>query len=124
MDPVKVKALSEWPTPQNPSDVRRFRGFANFYRRFIKDFGKICKPLDALTGKAPWKWGPEEQAAFDELKGKFASSPVIAMWDFDLPTRVETDASGFATGGILEQKHEDGLWHPVAYLSEGMTEME
>ena len=82
--------------------MRQFRGFANFYRRFIKDFGKICKPLDALTGKAPWKWGPEEQAAFDELKGKFASAPVIAMWDFSLLTRVETDASSFATEGVLK----------------------
>lgn len=89
MDPVKVKALAEWPTPENPSDVRQFCGFANFYQRFIKDFGKICKPLDALTGKAPWKWGPEEQTTFDELKGKFASAPVIAMWDFNLFTRVE-----------------------------------
>lgn len=124
MDPVKVKALAEWPTPQNPSDIRRFRGFANFYRRFVKDFGKICKPLDALTGKAPWKWGEDEQTAFDQLKAIFASSPVIAMWDFDLPTRVETDASGYATGGVIEQKHADGFWHPVAYLSEGMTETE
>ena len=124
MDPVKVKAITEWPTLQNPSDVRRFRGFANFYRRFIKDFGKICKPLDRLTGKEPWKWGAEEQAAFDELKRRFATHPVLAMWDFNKPTRVETDASGFATGGVLEQKQEDGLWHPVAYLSEGMTETE
>ena len=46
------------------------------------------------------------------------------MWDFDLPTRIETDASGYATGGVLEQKHSDGQWHPVAYLSEGMTETE
>ena len=46
------------------------------------------------------------------------------MWDFDLPTRIETDASGFATGAVLEQLHEDGRWHPVAFLSEGMTETE
>lgn len=122
MDPVKVKALAEWLTPQNLSDIRRFRGFANFYRRFVKDFGKICKPLDALTGKAPWKWGEDEQTAFDQLKAIFASSPVIVMWDFDLPTQVETDASGYATGAVIEQKHADGFWHPVAYLSEGMTE--
>lgn len=122
MDPIKVKAITEWPVPRNVSDVRRFRGFANFYRRFIQDFGKICKPLDRLTGNVAWQWGSEEQAAFDELKGKFASSPVLAMWDYDLPTRVETDASGFGTGAVLEQQHSDGKWHPVAYLSEGMTE--
>lgn len=124
MDPIKVKAITEWPVPRNVSDVRHFRGFANFYRRFIQDFGKICKPLDWLTGNVAWQWGSEEQAAFDELKGKFASSPVLAMWDYDLPTRVETDASGFGTGAVLEQQHADGKWHPVAYLSEGMTETE
>ena len=46
------------------------------------------------------------------------------MWDFSRPTRVESDASGFATGGVLEQQAEDGTWHPVAYRSEGMTETE
>lgn len=79
MDLVKVKTLAEWPTPENTSDVQWFRGFANFYQRFIKDFGKIWKPLDVLTEKASWKWGPEEQATFNELKGKFASAPVITM---------------------------------------------
>lgn len=124
MDPIKVKAISKWPTPQNPSDVRQFCGFANFYWRFIKDFGKICKPLNWLTDKEPWKWGNNEQTAFEELKRKFASSLVLSMWDFDLSAWMETDASGFATGGVLEQKHTDNVWHLVAYLLEGMTEME
>lgn len=124
MDPVKVQAIVDWPTPQNVSDVRKFRGFANFYRRFIKDFGKICKPLDRLTGKADWKWEQEEQEAFNTLRNAFASSPILTMWDYDRPTRMETDASGFATGGVLEQKQDDGLWHPIAFLSEGMTETE
>ena len=55
MDPVKVKGIADWPVPQNASDVRKFRGFANFYRQFIKDFSAICKPLDRLMGKAPWQ---------------------------------------------------------------------
>ena len=124
MDPAKVKAIREWPTPKNASDIRRFRGFANFYRRFIQDFGRICKPLDRLTGKVPFVWGDEEQTAFDMLKARFTSSPMLSMWDHYKPHRIETDASGYAVGSVLMQKEDDGLWHPVAYLSEGMTETE
>lgn len=124
MDLVKVKGIQEWPTPKNASGVRQFRGFANFYQRFIQDFGKICKPLDRLTGKAPWKWEEEEQGAFDELKRRFAEAPVLAMWTPDRPTRVEVDASGYAVGGVLSQLQDDDKWHPIAYLSEGMTEAE
>lgn len=73
MDPVKTKAITEWPVPRNKKDVQSFRGFANFYRCFIKDFGKITKPLDRLTGDVEWSWGKEEQQAFDTLKAKFVT---------------------------------------------------
>ena len=124
MDPVKVKGIAEWPVPQNASDVRKFRGFANFYRWFIKDFSAVCKPLDCLTGKAPWKWEAEEQAAFDELKRRFVESPVLRMYDPNRRTRIEVDASGNATGGVLSQEAEDGKWHPVAFHSESMSDAE
>ena len=124
MDPVKVNGIANWPVPQNASDVRKFRGFANFYRRFIKDFSRICKPLDRLTGNAPWKWEQEEQDAFDELKRCFTSNPVLCMYDHHRPTRIEVDASGYATGAVLVQQQEDGKWHPVAFHSESMNEAE
>ena len=91
MDPVKTTAITEWPTLRNKKDVQSFRGFANFYCCFIKDFGKIAKPLDWLTGDIEWSWGKEEQEAFDTLKAKFAESPVLTMWEPDRPTRIETD---------------------------------
>lgn len=124
MDPVKIKGIAEWPTPRNASDVRKFRGFANFYRWFIKDFSRICKPLDRLTGNAPWHWGMEEQAAFDELKQRFVSSPVLCMYDEQRDTRIEVNASGYATGGVLSQLQDDGKWHPVAFHSESMNDAE
>lgn len=124
MDPAKVKAIVDWPTPQNASDIRKFRGFANFYRRFIKDFSRICKPLDRLTGKEPWQWEKEQQDAFDMLKSCFAKHPILCMYNPDWETRIEVDTSNFATGGILVQKQNNNKWHPVAFLSESMTEPE
>ncbi|PIL25755.1 hypothetical protein GSI_11505 [Ganoderma sinense ZZ0214-1] len=100
MDPVKVKGIAAWPVPQNASDVWKFRGFANFYRRFIKDFSAVCKSLDRLTGNAPWKWEAEEQEAFDELKRRFTESPVLSMYNPDCKTRIEVDVSGYATGAV------------------------
>jgi hypothetical protein len=58
------------------------------------------------------------------LKRAFTSKPILVNWDPDRPTRIEVDASGFATGGVLLQKCNDRLWHPVSYRSESMTEVE
>ena len=125
MDPIKVEAVTAWPTPKNLKDVRGFVGFANFYRRFIKDFSKIARPLHDLTKKdTPFLWGSAQQQAFDTLKDAFTSQPILAVWDPSLLTRVEVDASGYATGGVISQKHSDGFWHPIAYRSQSMTETE
>ena len=86
MDPAKVKAVTDWPTPKNLKDVRGFVGFANFYRRFIKDFSKICRPLHDLTKKdVPFHWGLAQAEAFETLKHAFTTRPVI-----NYPTRIET----------------------------------
>ncbi len=61
---------------------------------------------------------------FNTLKEVFCAEPILKVYNEKLPTRVEVDASGFVTGGILTQKHEDGLWHPVAYCSESMSKEE
>ncbi|PIL24542.1 hypothetical protein GSI_13408 [Ganoderma sinense ZZ0214-1] len=108
MDPVKVKGIAAWPVPQNASD----------------DFSAICKPLDRLTGNAPWKWEAEEQEAFDELKRRFTESPVLSMYDPDCKTRIEVDASRYATSAVLSQEGEDSKWHPVAFHSESMSDAE
>jgi hypothetical protein len=125
MDPGKVSAVRDWPTPTTLRDVRAFIGFSNFYRRFIKDFSSIARPLHDLTKKdVPWQWHAEQQHAFDTLKEKFCQEPILKVYDPELETRVEVDASGYATGGILSQKYPDGLWHPIAYHSSSMSKEE
>ena len=125
MDPVKVHAVTNWPNPRNLRELRGFLGFANFYRRFIQDFARITRPLHDLTKRdAPWLWGQSQQQAFNSLKNSFTLRPILAMWEPNRPTRLEVDASGYATGGVLLQQLEDGRWHPIAFRSESMVEAE
>ena len=123
MDPVKVQAVTDWPAPQNIRELHGFLGFANFYCRFIKNFAHLAQPLNDLTRKdARWSWNVSCRQAFQALKHNFASKPILTMWDPNRPTRLEVDASGFATGGILLQRLDDDLWHPVAYRSQSMID--
>jgi hypothetical protein len=126
MDPAKVQAVTDWPTPRNLKDMKGFLGFANFYCRFIEGFARIARPLNDLTKKdAPWSWGPLQQEAFTNLKARFTSSPVLVMWQPDLETRMEVDALAFATGGVILQKQtSDGLHHPIAFRSESLSKQE
>jgi hypothetical protein len=111
--------------PATLCDVRAFIGFLNFYRRFIQDFLSIARPLHDLTKKdVPWQWHAEQQYVFDTLKEKFCQEPILKVYNPNLETRVEVDASGFATGGILSQKYPDGLWHPIVYRSSSMSKEE
>ncbi|RYO45643.1 hypothetical protein AA0116_g13106 [Alternaria tenuissima] len=81
MDPEKVKAIKEWEAPRTVKGVRSFLGFANFYRRFIRDFAKVATPLTRLTGDVTFVWGDDEQKAFDKLKEVFITEPNLAAFD-------------------------------------------
>ena len=122
MDPKKVSGVTEWPVPIKVKQVQAFLGFANFYRRFIKDFAKIAKPLTELTKKdKPWAWSGEQQKAFEDLKAAFTTAPILRIPDDVNPFRLSTDASDFATGAVLAQMDpEDTLWHPVAFYSKAL----
>lgn len=119
MDPSKVAAIKEWKTPKSVHQIQSFLGFANFYRRFIKDFSKIAAPLNQLTKKdTPFVWEKEQDTAFETLKTIFTSTPFLILADLSKPFRLETDASLIACSGILSQQAEDGNWHPIAYFSQ------
>lgn len=97
VDPAKVKAIMEWQPSTTIKGIRSFLGFANFQRCFVKGFSELVGRLVALTKKnSEWKWGENENEAFERLKNIFASRPVLAQWDPDRATIVETDCSGIA----------------------------
>jgi hypothetical protein len=126
MDPVKVAGVAEWPQPKNKREVQSFLGFANFYRRFIKDFSHHARPLFDLTrNDQKWKWDTSEATAFQKLKEAITSAPVLTIPADNCPFRIKADSSDFATGAVLSQlSSEDEKWHPVAYLSKSLSETE
>jgi len=125
MDPVKVAAVADWPTPKNLKQTRSFLGFANFYRRFISNYSKLARPLNNLTKKdKPFKWEQEEETAFKDVIKALTSAPVLVHPNFKEPFLVEADSSYYAIGAILSQKQEDGRYHPCAYFSHTLQDAE
>ncbi|XP_075454115.1 uncharacterized protein LOC142493625 [Ascaphus truei] len=103
MDPDKLKAVTNWPRPDSLKSVQRFLGFANYFRKFIRDFSRIVAPITALTKKGadPSVWSPEANTAFNTLKEAFVSAPVLHHPNTDLPFVLEVDASDSGAGAIL-----------------------
>lgn len=118
-DDDKLKAVRDWKVPQSTTDVRRFLGFANYFRRFINGYSGISRPLEQLTGKyCKFSWNSSANSAFVQLKEALVSAPVLRLADVSKPFRVMTDASDSAIGGVLlQQDDSDGEWQPVAYTS-------
>jgi hypothetical protein len=80
MDPAKVSAVTYWPGPGTRKQLQRFLGFANFYERFIRGFSSIASPLSALTSsKTSFRWTDEVQGAFDTLKTRFSTAPILQI---------------------------------------------
>ena len=101
--PGKVKAVIEWPKPKDVHDLRSFLGLASYYRKFIRGFSEIARPLTALTRHSVmYDWNDSQQVAFNTLKLALATAPVLRLPDFDRQFVVTTNASDAAIGAILE----------------------
>ena len=121
----KVDGVLSWPEPKNVKDVRKFLDFTNYYRKFIKNFAQVARPMNVLTRKdVKWQWKEKQQKVFDELKRIFTTKPVLAVPDLDKKFRVETDTSNYATGGVLSMKGSNELWRPVAFISKSLSDTE
>uniref|UniRef100_A0A8C5QDJ5 Gypsy retrotransposon integrase-like protein 1 n=1 Tax=Leptobrachium leishanense TaxID=445787 RepID=A0A8C5QDJ5_9ANUR len=126
MDPEKVSAIHSWPTPTNKKEVQRFLGFANFYRKFIRNFSHLVQPLTRLTkNHEKFRWAEDTQKAFLKLKTLFTNAPILEQPDPSHPYFLEVDASESATEAILSQRNlTNGNLHPIAFYSKCLNPAE
>lgn len=124
-DPDKTNTVNLWPIPQSAKEVQQFLGLANYYRRFIKDFASLAKPLHRLTEKGrAFTWTQESDHAFNALKQKLTSAPILALPNWSKPFLLDTDASETAIGAVLSQVHDDGSEYVIAYASRLLSKQE
>ncbi|XP_058764184.1 uncharacterized protein LOC131637603 [Vicia villosa] len=117
VDKAKVEVIANLPPPVNEKGIRSFIGHAGFYRRFIRDFSKVAKPLtDLLVKDKPFNFDSNCLAAFETLKSKLSTAPVVIAPDWSLPFEIMCDASDIAVGAVLGQR-KDKLLHVIYYAS-------
>jgi hypothetical protein len=99
--------------------VQSFLGFANFYRRFILGFSKICRPLTESTkgDKKDLEWTPDMEKAFVDLKERFTTAPILSHYSPERQSIVEIGTSDFELGAVISQKSSDNKLYPIAYHS-------
>ena len=129
-DPKKIEAVQKWERPHNVYTIRRFLGFVNYYRKFIKDYSKIARPLyNLISGDNAKKrtnlieWSHAAEEAFQTLINRCTQAPILAYADFSLPFELHIDASGTGLGAVLYQTQE-GKKRVIAYASRTLSQSE
>lgn len=114
-DPSKIEAVKNWSRPENVTHVRSFLGLTGYYRRYVKGYGLICRPLHDVLKKGAFLWEDQQEKAFLELKRCMTTTLVLALPDFSEPFILETDASGMGIGAAMMQRGR-----PIAYYSKAL----
>ena len=138
LDPAKTEAVRDWPIPKSTKDVRKFLGFTGYYRRFVKGYAAIARPLNNLlvghstfpeakmkasVKPTPFMRGVEQQRSFDTIIDRLTSPPVLGYADYRLPFSLHTDASGTGLGAALYQR-QDGVNRVMYYASRSLKPAE
>ena len=98
--------MEDWPTPESVRDVEVLLGFTNLYRKFIRKFAKVTAPISTFLktqGSMKWEWSRDAELAFQMLNKAFTGAPILQHFNLQKPIILQTDASGFAIAGILNQ---------------------
>ncbi|GFU16572.1 retrovirus-related Pol polyprotein from transposon 412 [Trichonephila clavipes] len=123
-DPEKVSAVKNWKRPENLRELRSFLGLCTYYRKFVKGFSNIARPLHKLTeSKQKFQWTKECEDSFLQLKEALTSSPILIYPQPDKPFILDTDASNESVGAVLSQEI-DGQERVVAYWSKCLSKPE
>ena len=116
VNPSKIAAVKTYPVPKTRKQLKAYLGLTNYYRRFVKDYAKIAAPLNSLLKKdVDYKWSNKCDTAFNLLKEKLISSPILAFANTQEPFFLSVDASGTAIGYILGQKDSEGREVVISY---------
>lgn len=123
-DPQKTAAIADFPAPTDKKAVRRFLGLCAYYRRFVKNFSRIAEPLTYLTkADVDFKWETPQVEAFQELKRRLQTPPILAHFDEEADTEIHTDASSTGLGAVIVQR-TDGLERVISYASRSLSKAE
>lgn len=123
---TKTKDVKNFPRPNSKKSLQSFLGLTGYFRKFVKDYAKIARPLsDLLKKDKTFKFGQEQEEAFNMLKAKLADAPILKIFNPISETELHTDASKIGYGALLLQRDpKDNLMHPVSYLSRKTSEAE
>src|SRR5215213_10528082 len=124
-DPAKVEKIKNFSEPTNLKDLRGALGLFSYYRKFVKDFSRIAKPLLKLLKKdTPFEWTNKQQNAFDFLKQRLMEAPILQYPNFTKPFQIYTDASGTGFGAVLSQLNDEKKECVIAYASRSLNKAE
>ena len=125
VNPEKTEALGNVPVPKNVKELQSFIGGVNYYAKFIPNMATLCKPLyDLLKKGTKWTWDVKQQEAFGTLKSKLISTPILEIYDGQLPVKLDCDASNYGVGAVLSHVYPNGDEKPVAYASRTLNKSE